>query len=147
MTHADSLLDNIDHALHDWDTSPDARRWTPERPKPPGFATGGQVSWAPLGTSLSDTTAWRPIGHCLSGMRLVSDDESLRESYETAESYRRAMRSVTLSFQVQGDAFRALIDAIKSISPLWRDWLEQQANVRRSAMHSEYHRRQKRRKR
>jgi asparagine synthetase B (glutamine-hydrolysing) len=31
-----NVLDNIDRALHDWDTSPDAMRWVPERaPEPP----------------------------------------------------------------------------------------------------------------
>lgn len=36
MTHADDVLDSIDHALHDWDTSADAMRWTPEPiPVPP----------------------------------------------------------------------------------------------------------------
>jgi hypothetical protein len=30
MTNADGVLDQIDHALHDWDTSDDAMRWTPE---------------------------------------------------------------------------------------------------------------------
>jgi hypothetical protein len=32
MTTSDSVLDNIDHALHDWNTSPDAMRWRPEPP-------------------------------------------------------------------------------------------------------------------
>lgn len=31
MTATNDVLDNIDHALHDWSTSPDAMRWTPER--------------------------------------------------------------------------------------------------------------------
>lgn len=30
----DEVLDQIDHALHDWDVSPDAMRWTPEAPEP-----------------------------------------------------------------------------------------------------------------
>lgn len=32
---SDPTLDAIDHVLHDWDTSPDAMRWTPEPPKRP----------------------------------------------------------------------------------------------------------------
>jgi hypothetical protein len=32
MTNADGVLDQIDHALHDWDTSGDAMRWKPVPP-------------------------------------------------------------------------------------------------------------------
>ena len=35
MTTSDSVLDNIDHELHDWNTSPDAMRWIPGPPKRP----------------------------------------------------------------------------------------------------------------
>ena len=35
MSHADGVLDQIDHALHDWGTSRDAMRWSPEAAPPP----------------------------------------------------------------------------------------------------------------
>jgi len=37
MSQADDVLDNIDHALHDWATSADAMRWTPQQQPAPAF--------------------------------------------------------------------------------------------------------------
>jgi hypothetical protein len=33
----DDILDQIDHAVRDYEMSPDAMRWSPEKPEPPAF--------------------------------------------------------------------------------------------------------------
>lgn len=52
---SDSVLETIDNALHDWDTSPDAMRWTPDHP-------GSQIEHTPSSVILTinvDTTRAR----------------------------------------------------------------------------------------
>ena len=109
MTNADGVLDQIDHALHDWDTSGDAMRWSAERPP----------TWPPVPT-------FDPMAFSRAANRF-------------AEAYRAAIRG--------------LVQKINEMSPVilraFRLMNEIDATVqaRRSAMHQEYHRRQKRRNR
>lgn len=110
MTTSDNVLDNIDHALHDWDMSPDAMRWTPEpvnAPQPP----------------VLDVTA-----------SMIRMGEVMRDAQEKLARAFTNMATSIIKIQVQ---IRHLIAGQR----------EAEARIRRSALHSEYHRRQKRRKR
>ena len=151
MSNADGVLDQIDHALHAWDTSADAMRWTPEpvpaRTEAKLFGSGGLVSWAPVGASLDDREAWRPLGHALNGFSVVSDPERLAAGRAAAASMQTAMRSISFAFQVQVGEFQRMFAALKSLSPFWKQLVEAEAQVRRSEMHTAYRRRQKRRNR
>jgi hypothetical protein len=107
MTTSDNVLDNIDHALHDWDTSPDAMRWTPEAPPGP-------------------VPRFDPVVFAAAANRF-------------ADAYRAAMRGLV---QKLNEMSPVILRAFRLMQSFDAD-----AQVRRSAMHSEYHRRQKRRKR
>ena len=111
MTHADDVLNSIDHALHDWDTSADAMRWTPEVPKPPAVPT--------------------VIDMLPSMVRVARVVQEANENLVRAFSN---MVTQVVKLQVQ---IRRLVDG----------QLEAEAQIRRSAMHTAYRRRQKRRNR
>jgi hypothetical protein len=110
MTTSDNVLDNIDHALHDWDTSADAMRWTPEpinAPQP----------------TVMDITA-----------SMIRVAEVMRDAQEKLARAFTNMASQVVKIQAE-------------LRRLMAGQREAEAQIRRSAMRSEYHRRQKRRKR
>ena len=107
MTNSDDVLDSIDHALHDWDTSADAMRWTPVV--------------APEPTVVVNVTA---------SMIRVAD--AMRDAQTKIARAFINMTSQVARLQVELRRLRA-------------GQFEAEAQVRRSAMHREYHRRQKRR--
>ena len=63
----DDILDQIDHAVRDYEMSPDAMRWSPEKPEPPAFPGGRSariewnharidrltIDWAQIGAEMS----------------------------------------------------------------------------------------------
>ena len=108
MTHADDVLDSIDHALHAWDISADAMRWAPEPPVAP--------QWAVVDISAS--------------------------AIRVAEAMRDAQAKIARAFiNMTPQVARLQIE----LRRLMAGRLEAEAQVRRSGMHREYHRRQKRR--
>ena len=103
-----------------------------------GFATGGRVSFAPLGASLEDAAAWSPLGHTITGFRLGPLPECTHE-----EQYWQGVfdplegRSFTFSFKAKRRDLRRMIRILRV--------RRHPDAMRRSAMRSEYHRRSKRR--
>lgn len=109
MTRADDVIDNIDHALHDWDLSPDAMRWTPEPP-------------APQPTVMDLTASMIRVG------------EVMRDAQEKLARAFTNMAKQVVKLQFELRRLRA-------------GQREAEAQIRRSAMHTAYHHRQKRRRR
>jgi len=75
----DDILDQIDHAVRDYEMSPDAMRWSPEKPEPPAFPGGRSariewnharidrltIDWAQIGAEMSvlqEDIDWAQIG-------------------------------------------------------------------------------------
>lgn len=111
MSNADGVLDQIDHALHDWDTSGDAMRWTPEPPPKPAAPTILDIS-APM----------------------------LRVATAVQEANAKIVRAFT-------NMAKQIVRLQVQIRRLTAAQAEAEAQIRRTAMHREYHRRQKRRSR
>lgn len=116
MTNADGVLDNIDHALHDWDLSADAMRWTPE-PRPPATLTPDQVQ------ALS--RAFNAIG-----ARVAA-----------------GIKGMTKALQQFGASYLKLAHRVADHDRVRCRVCRPYSNPRPLALGSEYHRRQKRRKR
>lgn len=106
------------------------------------LANGGVVRWAPIGSSPGEIGAWTPIGHAVNGFTLsgfqkdwirAAGDEEMRllRTFPTGHT-------ITLDFKVRRRDITRLLRLLKQ---------RPRGDVRLSAMHSAYHRRQKRRSR
>ncbi len=133
------VLDLIDGAISDWETSPDAMRWSAEPPaeepefKQGGFG-GGAVYVAPVGSPWVDA-GWQSLGWCEeSDLELAWTPEPVMHSWDAV---RTIVSSATFTVRFP----------IKSISPpLFRTmWGTRHPKLR--DMHCAYARRVRARRR
>jgi len=98
------------------------------------FANGGLLYTAPVGASLTDLADWTPLGHT-SGFSLSGWADDEQGTWGVTETL--AGRTVSFSFKVKRCDIKRMFRLLNiRRSP---------AEIRRSAMRSEYHRRAKRR--
>lgn len=100
------------------------------------FAPGGIVFAAPVGTPLSGSQDWIPLGHTASGLAIsgyadAEPHEDMQAILETLDG-----RRLSWTFTMKRRDIRRLVKFATRRTPL---------QVRRSAMRSEYHRRAKHR--
>lgn len=117
MTRADDVIDNIDHALHDWDTSPDAMRWTPESPLRRPELTPAQIE--------ALTRTFNTVG----------------------AAFARGMKQLAKTFQQAGRAYAKFAHRVMEHDRVRCRVCRPYSNPRLLALGAEYHRRQKRRRR
>lgn len=115
---SDPVLDSIDHVLHDFDTSPDAMRWTPEPAKQPRMElTPDQI-------------------------------QALRRVFNTAgEAVARGIKSLTKAFERAGKAYLNFAHQVSAHDRTRCRVCRPYANPKPLAFGAEYHRRSRRRNR
>ncbi len=133
------VLDLIDGAISDWETSPDAMRWSAEPPaEEPVHNTGtwasGNVFVAPIGSSWSDA-GWQSLGWCSGdGIEWAALSEGVERSWS-------AVRMVASGFTVT-----VRIPA-KAVSPKLYRLMFGARLPKLRRMHSDYSRRLRARRR
>lgn len=123
MSTADDVIDSIDHALQDWSASPDAMRWTPE-PAPPRNSLPSrwhQPAGSPYPYLWSAVTSAAVFEEAMQGVRAAFD---------------RTLREVVAETTKLPATFAATFADVHEAE-----------NARRSAMHTAYRARARRRTR